>query len=305
VLSTGECEILLKQAMYFNEVFSSKITLLHVVPKISFLKRTLQPKKLNPLRVKQEALSKMTHCVNEYFNNKIPDFIDLKIATGELVAEIPKMLIAHNFDFIIIKEYSKIASLLDKLKMDSEKIVSGIECPVMIMHEKWTKTGIKEILVPIDITQKCRDVVLWAAAISLKLKARIQIVSIVNLNIDVEKSLVSKRSNLIKNWVTKQGIECDLTILKSAPGKMHEALLTFADRGNADLIMILTHEEFIAANNYLGKFAKEIIHRSPKPVLSLISRSKPMFDVVHDSHKYGIKDRIERLNIPEDNIEDK
>ncbi|NOY96992.1 MAG: universal stress protein [Chlorobi bacterium] len=302
VLFTAESQILLKQAMYFHEVFSSRITLLYVVPKVSFLRRMLQPKKFNPLKARQEALSKLTHCANVFFDEEIPNFIDIKIVEGELVTEILKMLKTHKFDLIIIKEYSKIKCLLNKLKVEAEKIVSGAECPVMIIHEKWTKTGIKEILVPIDVTQKCKNVVLWAAAISHKLKARIQIVSIVDLNINVEKSLVKKRANLIKNWITKQGIECDLNILRSAPKKMHDALLSFADQGNADLIMILTHEEFILANNYLSKFAKEVIHRSPKPVLSVVLHDKPMFNVVWDSYKYGRTERIEHLNITEDDI---
>ncbi|NQU88244.1 MAG: universal stress protein [Mariniphaga sp.] len=256
------------------------------------------------MKIKKDAFSKLTHCANNFFNNEIPDFICLEIVTGELVTEILKLQRTQKFDLIIIKEFSKIKSLLNKLKIDLEKVVSDAECPVMIIHEKWTKTGIKEILVPIDVTQKCKNVVLWAAAISIKLNAKIKIVSIVNLHINVEKSLTYKRSNLIKNWITKIGIECDLEILKSAPNKMHEALLTFADQGNADLIMILTHEEFIASHNHLGKFAKEIIHSSPKPVLSVVLHNKSMFNTTWDSFKYASKDRIEHLNISGNDIND-
>ena len=164
IFCNQEVEMLLKQAMYFNEVFSSRITLLNVVPKSSFIKRVLQSKKNDPLAAEKEAVIKLTNCASQYFNQGIPEYIALKTVSGGLVTEILKMLKACDFDLIIIKQCSKIKSLLSKLKIDSQKIVSGTECPVMIIHEKWTKVGIKEILVPIDITQKCKNVVLWAAA---------------------------------------------------------------------------------------------------------------------------------------------
>lgn len=298
VLCPSESTILLKQAVYFHEIFSSKITFLLVIPKAPFLEKIFNPKKPNSFKEKREAYSNLIQNIKDYFQSEIPNFVDIIIEDGELVTEVQKKLKTKKFDLIIIKECNKIKSLLDKLKAQSEKIISGAECPVMMIHEKWTKTGINEILIPIDITKKCKNAVFWAVEISLRLKAKIMFVSIVNLNIKIENSLVYKRSGLIKKWINKQGIECGFEILKSTPNKMAEVLLTYADKGSADLIMILTHEEFIASNNYLGRFAKQVIHNSPKPVLSIVSHNKPMFKVISGINDFGRK-RIEDLNITE------
>ncbi len=297
----SESEILLKQAIYFHEIFASKITIFLILPKVSIFDRAFNPKRRDPLHVKREAYSKLTRNTIAFFGKAIPGFIELKVEEGEFVNEIHRTQKSNKYDLLIIKEFSKIKNLLKKLKENSERIISDVECPVMIIHEKWTKIGIREILIPIDITQKCKNAVLWAVAVSLKLKAKIKFVSIVNYNITIEGSLVYKRSVLIKDWVNSQGIECDFEIIKSTPEKMAKSLLAYAEKGNADLIMILTHEEFIASHNYLGKFAKDVIHNSPKPVLSVVSHDKSMFKVVSGYNNYG-PNRIEHLNIAKNDI---
>ncbi len=56
------------------------------------------------------------------------------------------------------------------------------------------------------------------------------------------------------------------------------------------------------ANNYLGKFANDVIHQSPKPVLSVVTQNKSLFNVVWDPFKYGKSGRVEHLNISENDI---
>ena len=123
------------------------------------------------------------------------------------------------------------------------------------------------------------------------------------MNINIEKSLVFKRANLVKKWIVKQGIECDLKILKSVPGKMHEALLKFADQGNSDLIMILTHEEFILTNNYLGEvLQKKSSTGRQNQSLALSHAQSPCLMLFGTPINMGKTNRIEHLNISENDI---
>lgn len=296
-----EGKMVLKQALFFQEIFSCTITLLYVIPQSSLLDTLFGDKQVLEVDQKREALEELNKCMAGYFNGAIPDFIKMEVVVGEMGEVILQTISEQKYDLIIMKEHKQIGNLLSKIKRISDKIISKAVCPVMIIHEKWDKTGINEILVPIDVTKKCKSAVLWASALSKKLGARIQIVSVITTNVKIEKSLTYKRAELIKAWILNQGIDCEMTIIKSEQETMHEALLNFSEEGNADLIMILTHEEYIMSNNYLARFAKEVIHRSPKPVLSVVSR-ETMFKVFSERYEYGKNERFEHLNIKEDDI---
>lgn len=299
ILHPSEIQTVLKQATFFHEVYSASITLLLVIPKLSVINRVFNTNIKTELEEKQEAYTKLTLNIGAFYNNDIPKFVTIKVENGEFTSEIRKELKSKKYDLVILKESNRVKSLLNKLQAMSEKIISRIDCPVMILHEKWTKTGINEILIPLDVTKKCKDTILWAIAHSKKLGAQINFVSIVNTNINIENSLIYKRSILIKNWINSQNVECSFEILKSTANKKAQTLLDYAESANSDLIMILTHEEYFASNNYLGKFAKEIMHKSPKPVISMSLYNKPMFKLIQNSSQYGRK-YIELLNLKED-----
>lgn len=303
IVSSSDIELVLKQATYFHNIYNSTITIMMVVPGISFFKRALYQYQNTNLIKKHDAFTKVTLSIGAFYCNNIPDFIHIKIVEGKFIKEIKNELKRKKYDLLLLKEFSEVRDLLDKLQAMSDKIMSRIDCPVMILHEKWTENGINEILIPIDITSKCKDTLFWAARHSKTIGARINFVSVINSSINVFNSLTYKRSQLIKEWIENQGLDCHITILKASPGKMADKLIKFADKGSSDLIMILTHKEYIASHNHLGKFAKKLIHNSIKPVISMSIYNKPMFKLIEDYNQYSQK-RIETLNIKHYELED-
>jgi nucleotide-binding universal stress UspA family protein len=55
---------------------------------------------------------------------------------------------------------------------------------------------------------------------------------------------------------------------------MCKALLEFAHRVEADLIMIMTQQETEVIKYFVGSLAKEIIHNSDIPVMSIVPKSR-------------------------------
>ena len=293
-----EINLVLRQANYFHEIYNSTITFLIVLPKMSFISKLFSPSQNMHSLQKDETIKKLNQTISDFYNGHRTDFIETKITEGRFVNEIKNELKRKKYDLLLLKEFSEVRSLLDKLQKMSEKVISRIDCPVMILHEKWTQTGINEILIPIDITRKCKDTLMWAVQHSRFLGANISFVAIVDTPIDIPQSLTYQRSQLIKKWIEKQGLDCSISILKSSPGKMADKLLEYAENGKFDLIMILTHKEYIASHNHLGKFAKQLIHDSPKPVMSMSLNNKPLFKLIGRYSKFSRK-HTERLNLKE------
>ena len=51
---------------------------------------------------------------------------------------------------------------------------------------------------------------------------------------------------------------------------MHETVQFFSMKECPDLTIIMTHQESVINENYIGRFASEIIHNCPTPVLSIV-----------------------------------
>ena len=62
--------------------------------------------------------------------------------------------------------------------------------------------------------------------------------------------------------IKKHGIDVDLVLLKAEKRTADEVVLDYAKKLKPDLLLIMTHQETILFDNYLGAFAREIVHKS-------------------------------------------
>lgn len=259
----------LNQAMFFQKVYSSKITLLHIVPPANILRRIFRKREMEI--IKKGKQKRLTRFVEKECNGTIPDYFDLKIIVGELVPTILKTAKNPQYDLIIIKKSKKTNGFFYKLrKHNTDRIIGASSCPVLTIKETWTKMGIREILLPLDIGKQIKAKVYWAIEIAKKFNAKIRIVSVLRLDIDIKDSYTFKKAETLESWIKSQGIDCDIKILKSKEHNMYEAVQFLTLKESPDLTIIMTHQESTLNENYIGKFATEIIHNSPTPVLSIV-----------------------------------
>ena len=107
-----------------------------------------------------------------------------------------------------------------------------------------------------------------------KANAKILIISALNANIDVQKSLALKNAERIQTMLSERGIQSDLEILKVHGQVKHEMVLSFIAEKKPDLIIIRKHHTVSSFSNTIGDFAKEIIHGSNIPVFTVSQRQR-------------------------------
>ena len=277
-------KIAINQALCFNKVFSSRITILHIVPTTYIINRIFKRKEYK--QKKKRNQKKLIRFVKFFFKGTIPDYIDLKIVVGELVPIILKTADDQKYDLIIIKKGEKTKKVFYNLrKHNTDRIIGASPCPVLTIKETWTKMGIREILVPLDISKQFRTVIFHAIELALKFNAKIRIVSVLRFNIDIEESYTYKKCKILEKWIKGHDIECDVRILKSKEHKMHEVVKFFSKKERPDLTIIMTHQESVINENYIGRFAAKIIHNCPTPVLSIVPGHDNVFSVLLDFFK--------------------
>ena len=278
---TKDGEIAINQAVYFHQVFSSRITLVHIVPSTHIIKRIFKNKEFQIGRKRRQK--KITRYVKRFFKGTIPDYIDLKITTGKLVPTILKVADKQNFDLIIIKKSIRNTGIFYNLrKHNTDRIIGASPCPVLTIKETWTQMGIREILLPLDIGKQIRTKVFWAIELALKFKAKIRIVSVLRLNLEIKESYTYKRCEKLERWIKGHGIECDIKILKSKEHNILGAVQLFSLEECPDLTIIMTHQESAINEYHIGRFASEIIHNCPTPVLSIVPGRDNVFSAMLD-----------------------
>lgn len=265
---TDEGKIILKQAMYLQKVLSFRIFVLHVIPPLPVIKSFFSSKRVK--ESEDEALMKLTAFVKDFYEGEIPANVIPKVLMGSLVPTLIKQARSGDFYFMILKRsvHKKgIPNLLEQGEID--KIIGHSYCPVLSVNEDSTPENLKSILIPIDISESTDKKLLWASLFAKESKAKIQIVSALNINIDEQKSLASKNAEKIKIMLQERGIECEVEVLKVHNQVKHELVLNYIETKRPDMVIIRKHHIASYANTTIGDFAKEIIHGSAIPVFTV------------------------------------
>jgi nucleotide-binding universal stress UspA family protein len=277
VALTDEFYIALDQAMHFHKAYRTEILLLHVAHEYSFLQRVLKRERIHSLNI--QVKDRLEGFIKKYFNGKKPQNIDYKIVNGPLVQSILKEASSNNCDLIIIKKAAKTKNPGGFFRTENaDKIISEAVCPVLTISNDPTSDEINDILLPVDIFKKSANKVAWAISIAKQFNSTLHIICVLSIDIKPEDSLAYRKSKDIEEAIRKEGIKSDTVILKSGSKSIAQTVLEYSDKIKPDMIMIMTHQETILRDNYLGSFAGDIIHTSELPVFSVVPRKETLLD---------------------------
>lgn len=275
---TREGEIAINQAMLFHEAFSARITILNVIPGSGFLHRIIRPRQRQ--RMEEKAYCRLRAFIDKYFEGNIPRFVDAEVSSGRLVPAILQTALDLRSDIIIIKKSKKIYGRFAAFRQhNADRLIGEAHCPVLTIKEKYTAEGIRNILIPLDITKKADIKVNWVIFLAQNFKARVIIISVLKARIPEEKSLAFRKAKQIEDRIREYGIECKINVVQDMENKSHDVFLKQAENMDHDLMVIMTHQESILFSDHIGHFAKEIIHRAQQPVFNVVPRKETIFQM--------------------------
>ena len=142
--------------------------------------------------------------------------------------------------------------------------------PVLTMKGYVQEFG-KSIVVPLDLTKETRKQLFSALVYGLNYGARIHLVSTLIAGIYMRKSLIFKKMQEVKKTLEENGVDCEVKIFEKSEDAPYVKVLEYADKIDAGMILVMTHQEGYKWDNYIGAFAHHIINHSKVPVLSLTS----------------------------------
>lgn len=260
----------INQAIYFHEKYGSDIVLLHVEKELPFLQKWFSSRIQK--KHQKKALKRFRRQVKHFFpEHPLLKQFKYELVIGKLIPSILKVSARRKTDLVIIKKARRShgkASIFRKENAD--KLISDSKCPVMTLYKEPEFKGINRILLPVDVTKNSDKKVAWAISLANKFGASIHIVSVQHLEIESVHSLSYNKGRRIEQEIRKHGIDVDLVLLKAEKRTADEVVLDYSKKLKPDLLVIMTHQETILFDNYLGAFAREIVHKSSVPVISVV-----------------------------------
>jgi nucleotide-binding universal stress UspA family protein len=268
VTFNGDGEDTLKQAVFLKKKINFRITLIHVTPAASNLKSLVQAKLNKSLQAR--AMIRLIRFAKLQFKGRIPEYVDLRVEIGQHVPTIIEVANKENYNLVIIRKNERIEGLVGKLKKHSaDKFVQDINCPVLSVKDRWTYRGVRNILVPVDIRQQSRDLLNWSIYLAKKLNTRITLISVLNVNIDLEKSLAYKKAKLLERSIRDEGGSCEVKIFENTGQDKIETILQYVKHEKADLVLAQGAQDILFGDSESANFISRLLHDSIKPVLRL------------------------------------
>ncbi|WP_167607725.1 universal stress protein [Maribellus sediminis] len=268
-----EGETVLKEALYLQRTLEVKLVVLNVIKEPGFFERNFQPEETE-IAIKN-AKDELTSFVKKVIGNEIPDNVLLSVRAGDPVNVLLEKSKTDSLEFLLVdKSGGNYPGALEKEEID--KLVTLSKCPVLTVNKDFGVPNIKNIAIPIDITQSTKKRLLWATFLAQKHNAKITILSALKANINEAQSLALKNAEKIRFLLGEHNIDCDIKILKAYDKETHQVVLNYITKEKPELVIIRTHQESVFSNTSIGRFASEIVHGCKFPVFTVNYTPNPV-----------------------------
>lgn len=271
-----QSEYALEQAVNLAKHTQSKITLLYVHESQGFLANLFNDDRDEEIL---EKINDHLDSVAARISLKSGIYADATLQTGRIYTVINKVAEDINAKFIVMGTRSSDGDDPERKRMlgaNTSRVIRSAVCPVITISGTTHYDGCRSILLPLDLTKETRQKVGWAIEMAKIYGAKIRAVSALWSMDDPE--IVNKLNfqiNHVKDFIEEAGVECEAQIIGSPKGEktLVPSIMDYArSKGDVDLIVIMTQQEFSIVEFFVGSHAQEFIRSSEIPVISIVPK---------------------------------
>lgn len=198
--------------------------------------------------------------------------ITTRIETGKPYQKILEFSKELKVQMIILGANHKSSDPEDDLGTTVYHVTLKSRIPVLTLNED-LRVNTGKIVVPLDLTKETREQLTAAIFFGREYKAKIYLVSALIGGIEKSKSRIWKKLEDAKQTLELNGLECEMKVFDRSEVPPFQRVLEYLKEIDADMILLMTHQEGYTYDNYIGAFAHHIMNRSVIPVLTLTSMS--------------------------------
>lgn len=263
---TEQSNIALSQTYNLARFTHTEITLLYVIEednvgRLFFGAKAKNEETLLKLKVKEE-LERIAKSAQKEAGVKV----SVRVESGKVHEQIVKVAQEINAIFIVMAKNTS-EGIAKYIGSNTFRIVSEAPCPVITIRGSNHNEGCKLIVLPLDLSKETKEKVSKAIEIARYFGSEIRIVMIEESDDEFLKKKLQLQLAQVKNFISDRGVKCSTD---SVPGNnVSEAICSYAEKENADLIIIMTQEEIGWTEYLVGTVAQKIILGTEIPIMSI------------------------------------
>lgn len=251
--------------------FNNQLALLHIMEDGLFRGLLSFGKSDEKEKIEKEALSNLNELAQDI--KKVHGVnASTHVREGKVYKMIAEAADALKCDSIIMG--SNGASGMEKIiGSNASRVIMQTNVPVVVVKSAQTANSYKNIVFPLDLTMESRQKISWAIHLG---KAYQSTIRILTYHTDDEQGNTRLTAALrqVENMLEDKGIKFTRHILNNLDASFAEETLKYAEAINADLILVMTHQEDLGLGEYLmGTEAQQIVNKSERiPVMCVKPR---------------------------------
>jgi nucleotide-binding universal stress UspA family protein len=250
----ADCAI--DHAIEIAKLFNHKICLLHIVGKKTSV-------------VARDKVKSQLERISTGYSNRSGIQITYRVEEGSIFDEISKTAEIISAEFIVMGIHGK-QGVQHIVGSYAYKVVCSSKVPVMVVKKKHHHEGYNNIVVPVDFSHESSQKLNQAIKFAKYFDSTVHIIGVIRSRSSVFKI---KKEALLKNitdYMESAGVKVLAEVLIKPGADIYDEVLEYADREDADLIMIVA-EKGGRFDGVLGRNDAElIIDKADMPVLTIL-----------------------------------
>jgi len=256
--------VALEEAIDLARFINADILMLHVIDTSYFLARLFSEREQYD-RLKAEAMTKLNSLTGQYASSGIS--FETRVEEGKIYDKIIEVADEIQARFIMLGKNETKEGKKNIMGSNATHVISEAHVPVISVGGL-KKSEFKKIVVPLDLTRRTRGQLFSAIAFALHYNSTVHLVSAMIGGGSERKSLIMKKMKAAQKTFVENGITCTIKLYKKSDDPPYIKVLDYVKEINADLIIVMTHQEE-RFENYIGAFAHHIINEAEIPVMTL------------------------------------
>ena len=212
--------------------------------------------------------------IKEKVNSKASDLsskhgieIDVVFGTGRIYDQIVNVAQDVEADLIMMGTHGISGFAEFFAGSNAFKVVTQSPCPVVTIQEARDSIGFQNIVLPMDSTPESRQKVVHAISIAKAFGSTIHIANLLSDDTPEARHVFGIKEKQIIEVLEREEIPYSTTTLSG--DNLATMTMNHAESKKADLIIMMTEQEYNMTGFLMGQFAQQIVNHSKIPVMSV------------------------------------
>ncbi len=253
---TPVADCALDHAIEIAKLFDHKIRMLHVVSK-----------KIS--QYQRDRVEKLINKVSETSSKRSDIDISGIIEEGSIFEAISNTADKLSAEFIVMGIHGK-KGVQHLVGSYAYKVVCSSKVPVMVVKKKHHHVGYRNIVIPIDFTYESTQKINKAIKFANYFGSTIHVIGVLGSKSSVFKIEKEALLKKILDYVESAGAKAKAEVIIKPGADIHDEVLDYAEKTDADLIMIVAEKSGRFTQLFGKNDAEQIIDKAEIPVLTVI-----------------------------------